>query len=132
MISQRYFIIPWCLFIFLILDGNNKIDLCDRKIMEEDTVISDESFSETFWILTAWTKDMGQKSFLQPRRVQLFVVVTKDKISITKTIIRNGVPTPLFLRQPRLDPACPSFLKSLFPLPSIRQFPLPSRNPLLP
>ena len=42
MISQRYFVIPSCSFFFLILDNNDKIDLCDRKVMEEDTVMSNK------------------------------------------------------------------------------------------
>ena len=34
-------------------------------------------------------------------------------------IVHKGVPAPLFLRHPPLDPACPTFLKSLFPLPDM-------------
>ena len=38
-------------------------------------------------------------------------------------IIHMRVPVP-FLRHPTLDPACPLFLKSLFPLPSFLFHPL--------
>ena len=57
------------------------------------------------------------------------------------SIVPKGVPASPFLRYPPLDPACPSFLKSLCPLPSVllhlllryfRQFPLPSCKSLLP
>ena len=33
-------------------------------------------------------------------------------------IVCKGVPAPYFFRHPPLDPASPSFLKSLFPLPT--------------
>ena len=56
-------------------------------------------------------------------------------------IVRKVVPVPPFLRHTPLDPACPPFLKSLFPLNSFlfhpvlryfRWFSPPSRNPLQP
>ena len=67
--------------------------------------------------------------------------VPKNEFAVFPYIVRKRVPTPPFLRQPPLDPACPPFLKSLFLLPSFlfhpllrhfRQFPPPSRNALLP
>ena len=45
--------------------------------------------------------------------------------SIRIPIVCKGVPAPSpFLRHPSLDPACPTFLKSLFPLPSFLFHPL--------
>ena len=67
--------------------------------------------------------------------------VPKNEFAVFPYIVRKTVPTPPFLRQPPLDPACPPFLKSLLLLPSFlfhpllrhfRQFPPPSRNALLP
>ena len=66
---------------------------------------------------------------------------TSHYIRRRKTIVREGVAAPSFLKHPSLDPACPLFLKSLFPFPSFLfhpllmyfgQFPTLSRIPLLP
>ena len=49
--------------------------------------------------------------------ILMLLSIHSNLLVLLKTIVCKGVPAPLLLKYPPVDPACTPFLKSLFPSP---------------